>query len=161
MADLPWEKEWREKFGSEEKDEADNEDDDEEERRRKKPKVEVPSPLPTTSVPAGLPVVPKKRRHDRPRKVILPVSPDKKKTEPNWKHNLKHHSTSWPHLGCSPSSITPSVRQHLCQNIARRSDSQCQHIPVIDSDLPSSHVGSRFHLYSMAMSRQDSESIQL
>ncbi|PBK98782.1 hypothetical protein ARMGADRAFT_1162057 [Armillaria gallica] len=84
-----WEKEWREKFGGEEKDEVDvldidlpesddEDNDEEEERRRKKPKVEVPSPLPTTSVPAGPPVVPEKRKRGRPRKVIPPVAPVEK-----------------------------------------------------------------------------------
>ncbi len=81
-----WEKECREKFGGEEKDqvdalnidlpESDDEDNDEEERRRKKPKVEVPSPPPTTSVPAGPPVVP--RRRGRPREVMSPVAPAEK-----------------------------------------------------------------------------------
>ncbi|PBK70821.1 hypothetical protein ARMSODRAFT_1017605 [Armillaria solidipes] len=66
-----WGKEWREKFGGEEKDEVDaldidlpelddEDNDEEEEQRRKKPKVEVASPPPTTSVPAGPHVVPEK-----------------------------------------------------------------------------------------------------
>ncbi|PBK70806.1 hypothetical protein ARMSODRAFT_1017594 [Armillaria solidipes] len=83
---LLWEKEWREKFGGEEVDaldidlpESDDEDnDEEEERRRKKLKVEVPSSPPTTSVPAGPPVVPEKRKCGRPRKVIPPVAPVEK-----------------------------------------------------------------------------------
>ncbi len=84
-----WEKEWRDKFGGEEKDEvdafnvdlpgSDDEDNDEEdERRRKKPKVDVPSPTPTTSVPAGPSVVPEKRKRSRPRKVIPPIAPVEK-----------------------------------------------------------------------------------
>ncbi|KAK0204097.1 hypothetical protein DFS33DRAFT_859757 [Desarmillaria ectypa] len=84
-----WEKEWKEKFGGEEKDEVDaldidvpesddEDNDEEEERRRKKPKVEIPSPPPSTSVPAGLPVVPEKRKRGRPRKVIPPVAPVEK-----------------------------------------------------------------------------------
>ncbi|KAG7446878.1 uncharacterized protein BT62DRAFT_967677 [Guyanagaster necrorhizus] len=84
-----WEKEWKEKFGGEEKDEVDaldidvpesddEDNDEEEERRRKKPKIEVPSPTPDTSVPAGLPVVPEKRKRGRPRKVVPPVAPVEK-----------------------------------------------------------------------------------
>lgn len=65
-----WENEWKEKFGGEEKDGVDaldidlpeslHEDNGEEEGRS--PKVEVPSPPPTSSVSAGPP--PEKRKRE-------------------------------------------------------------------------------------------------
>ncbi|KAK0445250.1 hypothetical protein EV421DRAFT_348503 [Armillaria borealis] len=84
-----WEKEWREKFGGEEKDEVDaldidlpepddEDNDEEEEQRRNKSKVEVPSLPPTTSVPAGPHVVPEKRTCGQPCKVIPPTAPAEK-----------------------------------------------------------------------------------
>jgi len=101
-----WEKEWRAKFGGEEKDEVEGEDDDadeddsedeegddvdEEGRKRKRPKVTAPvgkkpvekekkKPSPAIIVPAGEPgahPIPEKRKRGRPRKVVpLPVTQD-------------------------------------------------------------------------------------
>ncbi|KAJ3798846.1 hypothetical protein GGU11DRAFT_555336 [Lentinula aff. detonsa] len=96
-----WEREWREKFGGEEKDEVEGEDmydggsddegsgddddaDDEGARKRKKPKLaptkreskekRPPPPPPTPLVlPDGSIVVPEKRKRGRPRKVVSPV----------------------------------------------------------------------------------------
>ncbi|KAJ3913799.1 hypothetical protein F5877DRAFT_51673 [Lentinula edodes] len=96
-----WEREWREKFGGEEKDEVEGEDiddggsddegsgddddaDDEGVRKRKKAKITpakkepkekrppLPSPQPLV-LPDGSVVVPEKRKRGRPRKVMLPV----------------------------------------------------------------------------------------
>ncbi|KAJ3893579.1 hypothetical protein GG344DRAFT_42946 [Lentinula edodes] len=96
-----WEREWREKFGGEEKDEVEGEDiddggsddegsgddddaDDEGARKRKKAKITpakkepkekrppLPSPQPLV-LPDGSVVVPEKRKRGRPRKVMLPV----------------------------------------------------------------------------------------
>ncbi|KAJ3933889.1 MAG: hypothetical protein NXY57DRAFT_996735 [Lentinula lateritia] len=96
-----WEREWREKFGGEEKDEVEGEDiddggsddegsgddddaDDEGARKRKKAKITpakkepkekrppLPSPPPLV-LPDGSVVVPEKRKRGRPRKVMPPV----------------------------------------------------------------------------------------
>ncbi|KIK70210.1 hypothetical protein GYMLUDRAFT_213391 [Collybiopsis luxurians FD-317 M1] len=98
-----WEREWREKFGGEEKDEVegeeiddggsddegggsgDDDDVDDESRKRKKPKLAPakkepkerrPPPLPPQPVvlPDGSVVVPEKRKRGRPRKVPPPVT---------------------------------------------------------------------------------------
>ncbi|KZT28071.1 hypothetical protein NEOLEDRAFT_1109510 [Neolentinus lepideus HHB14362 ss-1] len=87
-----WEREWREKFGGEEKDEVEDEeeesdDDDSEEdegRAKKKAKVAAkppapkkekkpPAPKPEPTLGADPSVVPEKRKRGRPRKVPLPT----------------------------------------------------------------------------------------
>ncbi|KAI0938422.1 hypothetical protein AcW1_001842 [Taiwanofungus camphoratus] len=96
-----WEREWRERFGGEEKDEieeertgaaSDDEDgdgeesdgDDEEGRAHKKakvakaPKKDKPprsAPQPVPSMPAVAGAVPEKRKRGRPRKIPLPPAP--------------------------------------------------------------------------------------
>ena len=91
-----WEREWREKFGGEEKDEVEGDDvaagsddedgdgedsdgEDEEGRSRKKAKVakapkkeKLSKPAPPPSVPAVPGAAPEKRKRGRPRKVPLP-----------------------------------------------------------------------------------------
>lgn len=99
-----WEREWKEKFGGEEKDEVEGEEmddggsddegggsgddddaDDEGARKRKKPKLapvkkepkeKRPPPPPPQPVvlPDGSVVVPEKRKRGRPRKVVPPVT---------------------------------------------------------------------------------------
>ncbi|KAI0674530.1 hypothetical protein C8Q78DRAFT_601273 [Trametes maxima] len=91
-----WEREWRERFGGEEKDEIEDEDaaagsdddeddsdgEDEEGRARKKAKVAKPPkkekpyrPPPPPPVPGVPGAVPEKRKRGRPRKNPLPTSP--------------------------------------------------------------------------------------
>ncbi|KAF5390068.1 hypothetical protein D9757_003860 [Collybiopsis confluens] len=96
-----WEREWREKFGGEEKDEIEGEEiddggsddegsgddddgDDESTRKRKKPKLapakkdvkerRPPPPSHPVVLPDGSVVVPEKRKRGRPRKVVPPVT---------------------------------------------------------------------------------------
>ncbi|KAI0634809.1 hypothetical protein C8Q77DRAFT_655496 [Trametes polyzona] len=92
-----WEREWRERFGGEEKDEIeddaaasdddegdgdDSDGEDEEGRARKKAKVSKPPkkekpyrPPPPPPVPGVPGAVPEKRKRGRPRKVPLPPAP--------------------------------------------------------------------------------------
>ncbi|KAI0777175.1 hypothetical protein BD413DRAFT_638577 [Trametes elegans] len=92
-----WEREWRERFGGEEKDEIEDDDagsdddegegddsdgEDEEGRARKKPKVAKPAkkekpyrPPPPPPVPGVPGAVPEKRKRGRPRKIPLPPTP--------------------------------------------------------------------------------------